>query len=278
MNQNRDSTKLNYLHIWCKFNEFLVRLDAKPKDWEDRASLFGAYLVHIQGVQSATLRSYFSAIKNVLTCDGYEWNDAKVLLHTLVKACRIKNDFLQPRFLITFGLLEMLLFEINRFYSTQPYLQLLYKILFVLAYYRLMRVGELMYSPHAVKATNIHIGTNKNKILIVLYTSKTHGCASMPQKIKISERESTGGNKKNFCPFKLLQNFIAVCGGYDSEEELLFILADRSPVTLTMARALLTKLLKSLNLDHTLYNSIVSDQEEQAICLNLELVLKKYKS
>ena len=31
----RESTIQNYLAIWRQFNQFLVKLDKKPKDWED---------------------------------------------------------------------------------------------------------------------------------------------------------------------------------------------------------------------------------------------------
>ena len=188
-----------------------------------------------------------------MTCADYEWDDSKVLLHTLTKACKIKNDRLFPHFPIKFGLFELLLFEVGRKYATQPYLEILFKSLFSLAYYGLMRVGELTLSPHAVKASNVHIGTNKNEILILLYTSKTHDEASEPQRIKISEVETCGLNKKNFCPFRLLRSFISVCGDYSSLDELLFVFADKSPVTPTITRNLLANLLKNLNLDHNLY-------------------------
>ena len=49
-----------------------------------------------------------------------------------------------------------------------------------------MHVGELTASPHVLHAKNIHIGTNKNKILLILYSSKTHGKANRPQEIKIT--------------------------------------------------------------------------------------------
>ena len=56
----------------------------------------------------------------------------------------------------------------------QPYLLVLYEAIFCLAYYGLMRIGELTEGDHPIKAKDIHIGVNKDKILLVLYTSKTH--------------------------------------------------------------------------------------------------------
>ena len=45
------------------------------------------------GVQSSTLKSYFSAIKHVLEdWMAINWDDNKVLLSTLVRGCKLVND------------------------------------------------------------------------------------------------------------------------------------------------------------------------------------------
>ena len=67
--------------------------------WEQKTALFGAYLVD-GGVQSSTLKSYFSAIKHVLRQDGYEWDEGQAQLNSLVKSCRIENEKLKVRLLI----------------------------------------------------------------------------------------------------------------------------------------------------------------------------------
>ena len=79
-----------------------------------------------------------------------------------------------------------MLFELERIFSTnsQPYLELLYKGIFCLGYYGMMRVGELVSGDHTLKASNVHIGQNKNKLMMVLYSSKTHDRKSRPQKLR----------------------------------------------------------------------------------------------
>ena len=47
MKQYRDSTMKNYYCIWKTFNEFFIRLDNKPDKWEDRITLFVAYLIDL---------------------------------------------------------------------------------------------------------------------------------------------------------------------------------------------------------------------------------------
>ena len=87
----RDSTNATYLRIWRRFNAFLIKLDKMPKSWEDHTTLFMGYLID-NGSQSQSVKTYISAIKKALLADGYLWDDSKVLLNSLTKACKLKND------------------------------------------------------------------------------------------------------------------------------------------------------------------------------------------
>ena len=270
-NSIRESTKLNYVVIWRQFNTFLIRLDSKPKFWEDKLSLFCAYLVD-KGVKSTTLRSYCSAIKHILVIDGYDCCDSKVLLTTIVRACRIRNDVVITHLPIHISLLEALLFELKRiFENSQLYLFIMYKALLCMGYYGLMRIRELTLGSHTLKACNIHITENKNKILMILYSSKTHSKESKPQKIKISENELQGKRqiKRFFCPFRAIRDYLHIRGVYLSNGEQFFILADRSPVSPSMVRNLLQKLLKRLNINPKCFNT-------QSLCIGRATDLIKF--
>ena len=146
------------------------------------------------------LKSYFSAIKGTLKDDGYDWNDSKVLLNTLTPACRVMNDKLKIRLPIQKGLLELMLFQLQKLFSNQPYLVTLYKAWFLTTYYGLFRVGELTNGNHFVRASNVHIGINKNKILFILHSSKTHDIWNHPQKIKI---KAIAGSQEDTKPSQL---------------------------------------------------------------------------
>ena len=210
-------------------------------------------------MQSSTLKSYFSAIKHILKQDGYEWNDNKVLLSSLVRGCKLENDRVKIRLPIQKGLFEMLLFEIGRYFNRsapQPYLEHMYKAMFCLGYYGMLRVGEMTLSPHTVKACDVHIGHNKDKIQVVLYTSKTHGQESKPQKIKISGAPCSSAKKeqKLFCPFKTVLRCMSIRGNYKTDDEKFFIFSDRSPVKPRHLRTTLRTLLTNLDLDASLYD------------------------
>ena len=185
--QMRDSTAKTYYSVWKQFNAFLITLDTMPKFWEDRTVLFVAHLIDIKKFQSSSVKSYISAIKRTLIDDNYLWCDNKVMLNSLTCACKISNDRVTTKLPIHCGLLEVMLFDLERMYGSQPYLETLFKSIFALGYYGLMQIGELTMGPHVLKAKNVHLALNKEKLLLILYTSKTHDKGSYPQNIKITE-------------------------------------------------------------------------------------------
>ena len=95
--KNKASTKNNYYGIWTNFNKFVIKLDSIPQKWEDKLKLYCVHLVHDRHVQSSTLKSYVTAIKQTLTSDGYQWNNKLFLLSTFVNTCEIENDRVTSR-------------------------------------------------------------------------------------------------------------------------------------------------------------------------------------
>ena len=158
----------------------------------------------------------------------------------------------------------MILFEICRIYDQQPYLSLMYRAIFTLGYYGLMRIGELMEGDHPVKACNFHIGQNKRKILLILLSSKTHSEGDLPQRIKIAESKRSksdtttqirlnGQDVSFFCPFQVLNEYRIARGRYEDQNENLFIFKDRTPVKPSHAAEVLRQCLENINLDLHLY-------------------------
>ena len=252
---NRRSTYQTYHRIWQSFNKFLIRLDSMPRSWEDRAMLFCAHLID-SGHQLSTVKSYVSAIKSMVSLVNCRWNDDKILLTSITRACKLRNDRVKCRFPIHISLLEQILFELERLSNgAQPYLESLYKVIFILGYYGLLRVGELAQSKHVLKARDIHVGKNKPKILLSLHSSKTHGVSSHPQEIKITAVHNCYRHfARHFCPFKLIRHFLQIRGGYTNEQEQFFIFKDKSPVKPNHIRSMLRQLLSWLNLEAHLYD------------------------
>ena len=248
----RDSTLQNYITIWRCFNKFLMKLDRRPPSWEDQIALFAAHQIQA-GTQSSMLRLYFSALKKILRDDGYKLNEDLTLFSSLARACKLENDILRMRFPIHINFLEILVFELERIFIDQRYLELLYKSIFLISYYGLFRIGEVTKSNHVIKAADFYLGRNKNKILVMLYSSKTHTRASIPQKVKISEINCSA-RKQFFCPFMVLRKFLELRGNYKDQDEQLFIFRDHSPVLPEHVRTVLRKTIRNTGLDTSLYN------------------------
>ena len=91
------------------------------------------------------------------------------------------------------------------FKFTQPFLNCLYKAIFTTAYFGLIRIGEVTQSQHILKAKDVQIADNKNKMLLILYLSKTHDKESKPQMVTITEQATDNTkNQKFFYPFRLM--------------------------------------------------------------------------
>ena len=249
--KHKGSTKTTYFKVWRSFNNFVIRLDKIPPDWESRLCLYVTYLSY-NGAKSSTIKSYVSGIKSILGDDGYELKMPKLLFNALTKSCRINNDRVKNRFPIQKGLMELILADIPKILNKQPYLAKLYQCMTILAYYGLLRIGELASGYHPVKAKDIHTADDKFKILLVLFTSKTHGYDRPAQQVKIFADK---GGDSAFCPFKVTNQFLEVRGGYLEDWEPLFVFRDRSPVKPCHFRRLLRKSLRRLGLDSKLYDT-----------------------
>ena len=187
LQQHRDSMKKCYYAVWKSFNNFFIRLDSKPSEWEDRLALFVGYLVNCKK-QSSTVKSYISAIKATLKMHGINISEDRYLLTSLTRVCKLRNDVIKHRLPIKKGMLCILLDTIFKQFcgKNQPFLATLYRALFSTAYFGMFRVGELTVGPHAVLAKDVHVGKNKKKLLFLLRTSKTHTKGMPPQMVKIS--------------------------------------------------------------------------------------------
>ena len=200
-------------------------------------------------------------MKRILSNDGYIWNENKLLLGSLFRATKLVNDSVKTRLPIQCGLLELILFELERIYgyNNQPYLEILYKAIFILGYYGLMRAGEMLTTDtadHTVKAKDVHLAYNKEKLLLILYSSKTHHKGNIPQKIKIrSNKQDCSRNiNRHFCPFQIINNYILQRGlDIDNEYETFFIFKDKTPVSAAGTRMVLKTVLKNLGLNQSLY-------------------------
>ena len=272
-------------------------MDRIPEEWETRVCLYCTHLIHEEEVQSSTIRSYVSAIKYVLTTDGYEWNDRKVLLNTLTKACKVKNDVTHTRLPISRRFLEIIIYEIKRKYQVQPYLKVMYTSAFLISYYGLFRIGEIAEGAHSIKAVNVHKCSEHNKLLIILYSSKTHGRESRPQQVRIKglntlevvdiddqDNISYTYNESLFCPVKHTKLYIKLRPRIHDINEQFFVFSDGSNVKPIHIRSTLRSAIKQLGLNPHLYDTYsfrigrATDLEKEGFSIDSIKKLGRWKS
>ena len=257
MRQYADSTKANYYGVWKQFNKFFIKLDCKPKEWEECLTLYVAYLVD-QTIKSSTIKSYISVIKVVLRDVNIKLQEDQILLALLTRACRLHNDTISAHLLIRKGLVKLIVDAISFvFQGMQPYLCCMYRALILVTYYGLFRIGEVMQSVHVIRAQDVHVGSNKDKMLFVLHTSKTHNKGVKPQMVKITSLKHSNyepSNLDKYCPFTAMKNYIQIWKKFVQDEQL-FIFQDRSPVRMTHMRNILHKTILYNKLDASRYSS-----------------------
>ena len=245
-----------YYSVWKKFNQFVIKIDQIPDTWEEKVGYYCAHLINDLHCKSATIKTYVSAIKTMLSLDGYKWNNELLVLSSITKACKRKNDVWKTRLPIRLSLLESLMCEAERHYRIlqQSYLEYLYKTALIVGYYGLFRVGELAMSEHVILIKNVHVALNKDKITIVLETSKTHSKADMPQTI-IIEKDTPSPKRTIFCPVKTTHKYLKFrnqSGGQKSPYFLCF--SDGSAIPTDELRKILRKLLTNLGFESNLYD------------------------
>ena len=278
----KSSTKRSYYSAWKSFNQFFIRLDEKPDTWEDRLILFIGYLIQ-DNKQSQTIRCYVSAIKKVLRDDDIILNENKMLISSLTKACKIKNDRVRTRLPIQKGMLRIIIQNTRDFFETlhQQYLADLYQAMFSTAYFGLLRVGEIASGSHPILVNDVEMAANKKKIMLILRTSKTHGLGNKPQKVKISStklRDCKINYNQNYCPYKLLRNYINRRPRYLNPNEPFFVFSDRSAVSPDQLRKTLKTMLRCSGFDDRLY-SVQSFRAGRAVDLNsMKISIESIKS
>lgn len=261
--KHKSATRLKYHEIWIAFNKFLIKFDRMPATWEDRIYIYIAHLVDNRK-QPATIKTYLSAIRQIMLSDGVELHEDKHLLSSLLKTSKLKNKSLYIRLPIKFKLLKLILRTTDRIYSQkgQDYLRKLLKAMFATAYFGLLRVGEMTHSKHQARADSIHWAKNKAKLTLLLHSSKTHTTKDQPQQVNIPENKSLG----QYCPVQLLKEYFKIRDNNHSNPAL-FVLKGGAPVTATMFRKCLRKILTNIGVDCLLYNS---HSFRQGRCLDLK--------
>lgn len=218
-------------------------------------NLYATYLKE-KTRKSNTLKSYMSAIRHILTVDGVVLDNDKLALQSIVRACKLENDWrtVTTRMPINLRLLKNILNQVEDHFDCQPYLNVLYKAMFNSAYHGLMRVGEITTGDHPVLARDVLIAENKKKVTYILRSSKTHDWGDPPQIISFTCTCQTWEDVK-FCPYESVLNYMLTKEKYGSEDEPFFVYIDKSPVKPEHFRQNLKAIMLEANIECESFNT-----------------------
>lgn len=251
-------SKKTYHDIFNNFRDFLDLFRTLPDKWEEKMVLYATFLAD-NTYDESTINSYMSAIRFQLQQDGVRLEEDKILLESVIRSTRYKNKQKRQRLGISEHILHRLLDQVDNQFDQQPYLAALYKAMFVLAFYCLLRVSELTSGRHPILAKNVIVAKNKLKIQMTLETSKTHTVAQKRQVIRFPDPDEEGDCFKwlntKYCPFTIVEHYIALRDKEAADQEQFFVFRDNSPIKEGHFRRILKKLLRQINLDTEQYNT-----------------------
>ena len=201
------------------------------------------------------IKMYISAVKVVLADEQIYISEDKYQLNCLTRACSMVNDCVKTRLPLHKALLELLLCDLEMLLDKQSYLTIIYQGIFTAAYYGLLRIREITFGNHPIRAIDVHIGTNKQKILFILRTPKTNGRGKKPQFIKIAGSKGANFHKNmTWCPFTILQQYVMARLSNRDKDKPFFVFTDRSGIRPVQITIILRKCLKRLGLSPMLYS------------------------
>lgn len=156
-------------------------------------------------------------------------------------------------------MLHKLLDQVDIHFHDQPYLKAMYKAMFVLAFYCLLRVSELTSGRHPIMARNVIAAKNKLKIQVTLESSKTHTKAQRLQVIRFPDPDEENDcfrwlNTK-YCPFTIVQKYIELRENTADGNEQFFTFKGNTPIKEGQFRRTLKKLLIMANFNAEQYNT-----------------------
>lgn len=248
-----ESSQATYHNVWKAFLEFLGEFDSVPNDFEAKMVMYAAHLGNT-GTAPATISSKMSAIRYKLRKDGIQINNKSLEIAAIIKSAKRLNNRLILREPIHKHMLHELLETLDQHYHNkgQMYLAVLYKAMLVTAYYGFMRIGEITSSKHVIKNKDVHLATNKEAVMIILRSSKTHCATQRPHEIRIPQVVDLP-EPHQFSPFKLLEAYKHARPDTAANSQF-FVFSDGSGVKHFHFRKVLKLALKLANYDQDVHD------------------------
>lgn len=248
------SSQITYHTVWNQFLQFLDGFKNLPSLWEQKMVMFAAHLGN-QGTQASTVGSYMSALRYKLRKDGVEIPDKNFEIASIIRTCKIKNNAVHYRCGISKNMLKELLQTVKKHFldKGQQYQFVLFRAVFLTAYYGMFRIGEIAQGPHSLKMENVKKSTNKYKYLMILRSSKTHGEGDFPHTVSVPQVVDVEETEQLYDPVQAIDDYKAL-RPQTSPKANFFVLQDGSPIKCYALRRVLKTILSLSNYSQEIFD------------------------
>ena len=132
------------------------------------------------------------------------------------------------------------------------YTNSLLKAILMAGYLGLLRIGEMTESDsnHTICFSDVHFEPNREKVLLVLHSSKTHCESNKPQIVKINC--ICEGFRNKYCPCEIISDYTLLRGVRRNQH--FFITKDGASVKPDLFHSALKDLIDRLGLEPELYD------------------------
>ena len=249
-NSISDSTTQVYKRAWVLFQHCLVVTNQNRVKVEDLPLSFQTVLVfltylRIRGFAPATITTYVSAIGYIHKINGFEDPTSRFIVQKTLASINRLYSSSDSRLPITQFILFRLLQAMDKV-ITLPYHIALIRAMLAVAFYGLLRIGEISRQKNGVVCINLNqVKIFDDRIVITIQNFK-HNKDNQPFDIVLHKQKSLA------CPYELLLNYLAVRG---SNPGPLFSFIDGKGVTRNFFNSKLKLGLEFIGLDVTRYKS-----------------------
>jgi hypothetical protein len=200
-----------YSRAWVLYKEFSIASNIKFNGVHDlpikvsHVALFISYL-HLRGFASTTIITYTTALgyaHKVFML--YDPINSTLVQKLLASVCRISPSS-DNRLPITKILLLNLVMSVNQM-SIPYYHKLLIKTMFIVAFFGLMRIGEITITTNDKDSLQLNQITFMQRHVKIIIKHFKHNKNALPRDLLLPKQE-----QKQICPDQLLTNYLKLRG------------------------------------------------------------------
>jgi len=241
-------TASQYSKVWSDFRNFCtISLNEQFVVNAENIALYIAHL-DLRKLQPSTIQSHLSAISFIARLNNIPDPTMSFSIEKMMKSLHKNSPSKDTRLPINQALLNKLLINLNN-HCDSAYECAMYRAIFSVAYYALLRAGECTFSKHVLLLSNIRRFMSGGRCeAIEISFSSFKNSSSKKSNTPVLKIQRRGGEA---CPVSIIDHYLSIRTGIEGP---LFISAAGNPVLPTHFRIKLKACVSFLSLDKDRFN------------------------